>query len=122
MARADNITKLLKGLSNNTPDVEGAAIVDNDGLMIASALSQDVDDESVAAMGAALLGIGERIVDELLRGDFQMVTIQGSEGYVILVRCGDDAVLTVLTSRRAKLGLIYLDVRRTGKELSKLLG
>jgi len=115
------MTRLLKGLSTNTPDIEGAAIVDNDGLLIASALSQDVDEEAVAAMGAALLGIGERIVDELGRGSFQMVTIRGTEGYVVIVRCGEDAVLSVLTSARAKLGLVYLDVRRTAKELAKIL-
>ena len=61
MSRTEQITKLMKALSNNTPDVEGAAVIDNDGLMIASALSADLDEDSVGAMGAALLGLGERV-------------------------------------------------------------
>ncbi|MED5371368.1 MAG: roadblock/LC7 domain-containing protein, partial [Myxococcota bacterium] len=50
MSRAEQMMRQLKTLSNNTPDVEAAAVIDNDGLSIASALPQDVDDDSVAAM------------------------------------------------------------------------
>lgn len=121
MSRADTITKLIKQLATNTPDIEASAVIDNDGLMIASALGADVDDDSVAAMSAALLGIGERIVRELARGEFEMVFTRGTDGYVILVRCGRDAVLTVLTTSNAKIGLIFLDVKRAAAEISKLL-
>ena len=122
MSCADTITKLIKQLASNTPDVEASAVIDNDGLMIASALGRDVDDEAVAAMSAALLGIGERIVRELKRGDFEMVMTRGSDGYIILVRCGRDAVLSVLTSSGAKIGLVFLDVKRAATEIAKLLG
>ena len=122
MSRADSITKLIKQLASNTPDLEASAVIDNDGLMIASALGRDVDDEAVAAMSAALLGIGERIVRELKRGDFEMVMTRGSDGYIILVRCGRDAVLSVLTSSGAKIGLVFLDVKRAATEIAKLLG
>jgi uncharacterized protein len=122
MSRADSITKLIKQLAANTPDLEASAVIDNDGLMIASALAQDVDDDAVAAMSAALLGIAERIVKELKRGQFEMVMTKGNEGYVILVRCGRDAVLSVLTTASAKIGLIFLDVKRTAAEVARLLG
>jgi predicted regulator of Ras-like GTPase activity (Roadblock/LC7/MglB family) len=121
MSRADTITKLIKQLASNTPDLEASAVIDNDGLMIASALGADVDDDGVAAMSAALLGIAERIVKELSRGEFEMVMTRGSTGYVILVRCGRDAVLTVLATEKAKIGLIFLDVKRAAAELAKLL-
>jgi predicted regulator of Ras-like GTPase activity (Roadblock/LC7/MglB family) len=122
MSRADNITRLIKQLASNTPDLEASAVIDNDGLMIASALGADVDDDAVAAMSAALLGIAERISSELRRGSFEMVMTRGNEGYVILVRCGRDAVLSVMASGSAKIGLIFLDVKRTAVEVAKLLG
>ncbi len=121
MSRTDQITRLIRSLSTNTPDVEGAAVIDNDGLMIATALSADLDEDSVGAMGAALLGLGERIVAELERGDFELVMIRGGDGFVIITRCGPDAVLACLAAPRAKLGLIFLDLKRAAKELAKLL-
>ena len=122
MSRTEQISRLIKSLSNTTPDVEGAALIDNDGLMIASALGADLDEDSVAAMGAALLGLGERIVGELGRGDLELVMIRGDAGFVIMTRCGPDAVLACLAAKNAKLGLIFLDISRTAKELSRVLG
>ena len=121
MARADQITKLLKTLSSTTPDVEAAAVIDNDGLVMASALPADVDDDSVAAMSAALLGIGERITGELKRGSFELVMVRGDQGYLILARCGPDAVLALMATKSAKLGLIFLDATRTAKEIARQL-
>lgn len=121
MSRSEKLTRAIRSLSNATPDIEAAAVVDHDGLMMASSLPQDVEDESVAAMSAALLGLSERINEELNRGDFEMVMIRGSDGYVVLAQCGPDAVLTVLTSKRAKLGLIFLDVKRSAREIAGIL-
>lgn len=122
MSRAEQVLKEIKTLTTNTPDVEAAAIIDNDGLMIASALPSDMDDDSVAAMGAALLGLGERSTQELARGEFEMVMVRGDDGILVMTRCGMDAVLAVLTSKKAKLGLIFLDLSRTAKEVARLLG
>lgn len=122
MSRAEQVLKQIKTLTTNTPDVEAAAVIDNDGLMIASALPSDMDDDSVAAMGAALLGLGDRATQELKRGGFEMVMVRGGEGFLVMTRCGDDAVLAVLTSKSAKLGLIFLDLSRTAKEVARLLG
>lgn len=122
MSRSQQINSLVKQLTNTTPDLEGAALIDHDGLMIAAALASDVDEDSMAAMGAALLGLGERIVGELARGDFQMVMLRGTDGLVILVNAGDNGVLAALASKKAKLGLIFLDVQRTAEELGRLLG
>lgn len=121
MSRSEQIAKHLKTLSTTTPDIEAAAIVDNDGLMIASALPGDIEDDRVAAMSAALLGMSERIARELKRGDFSLVMIRGGEGFTILARCGPEAVLTVLATASAKLGLIFLDVTRAAKEISRLI-
>ena len=122
MSRAEQIVKVIKTLATTTPDVEASAVIDNDGLVIASALPSDVEDDSVAAMSAAILGISERIAGELRRGLFELVMVRGGDGYLILTRCGPDAVLAIMASKNAKLGLIFLDVTRTAKEVARLLG
>jgi predicted regulator of Ras-like GTPase activity (Roadblock/LC7/MglB family) len=42
-------------------------------------------------------------------------------GYVVLMSVGEEAVLTALAREKAKLGLIFLDMRRTAEALSKLI-
>jgi predicted regulator of Ras-like GTPase activity (Roadblock/LC7/MglB family) len=92
-----------------------------DGLTIASALPAHVEEDRVAAMSAAMLSLGERIATELGRGTLDQVYIRGGSGYVVLMSVGAEAVLTVLAHEQAKLGLLFLDMRRAAEDLSNIL-
>ena len=48
--------------------------------------------------------------------------MHGSNGYVILMAVGQEAVLTVLARENAKLGLVFLEMRRAAQDLAKLMG
>jgi uncharacterized protein len=121
VSRVDQLTNALLELQRSTADVEASAIVSVDGLIIASALPSDSGEDRVAAMSAAMLSLGERIADELGRGSLEQVYVKGHRGYVLLMSVGEDAVLTVLASGRAKLGLVFLEMRRAVTKLSRLL-
>jgi hypothetical protein len=105
----------------SSPDIEASAVVSVDGLTIAAALPQGVEEDRVAAMSAAMLSLGERIASELGRGSLEQVYIKGSNGYVLLMAIGSEAVLTALARENAKLGLILLDMHRTVDALSTLI-
>lgn len=111
----------LRDLQVSSPDTEASAVVSVDGLCIASALPQGVEEDRVSAMSAAILSLGERIASELGRGSLEQVYIRGEKGYVVLMSVGEDAVLTVLAREQAKLGLILLDMRRAAEDLSTLV-
>jgi len=111
----------LKDLQVSTPDIEASAVVSVDGLIIASALPPDVEEDRVSAMSAAMLSLGDRIASELGRGILDQVYIRGAHGYVILSAVGEEAVLTVLARQDAKLGLVFLDMRRAAEDLSRLI-
>ena len=117
----EKFSKILKDLQGSIPDVEASALVSVDGLMIASALPSDVEEDRVAAMAAAMLSLGERTAQELVRGDLEQVYVKGDTGYVILMAVGEEAVLTTLAREHAKLGLIFLDMKRTTEELAKIV-
>jgi len=120
-SRTQNMYNLLRELQHASPDIEASAIVSVDGLSIASALPQDVEEDRVSAMSAAMLSLGDRISSELGRGTLNQVYVKGDEGYVILMSIGEEAVLTALANNRAKLGLILLDMRRTAEALEQLI-
>ncbi|GAC1358370.1 MAG: roadblock/LC7 domain-containing protein [Herpetosiphon sp.] len=119
--RSEDMLRMLKSLRMNTPDIEASAVVSIDGLMMASDLPSDVEEDRVSAMSAAMLSLGERIASELSRGNLDQVYIHGEHGYVILMAVGQEAVLTVLAQSRAKLGWVMLDMRRTVKDLASLV-
>ena len=80
----------LRELQASSPDIEASAIVSVDGLSIASALPQGVEEDRVSAMSAAMLSLGERIANELGRGSLEQVYIKGEKGYVVLMSVGEE--------------------------------
>jgi len=121
MNRTQLMVDRLRELQASSPDIEASTVVSVDGLSIASALPQGVEEDRVSAMSAAMLSLGERIATELGRGSLEQVFIKGEKGYVVLMSAGQDAVLTALAREPAKLGLIFLDMRRAVKDLVKLI-
>ena len=119
--RSKQMVEELKKLQISSPDIQASAVVSVDGLIIASALPGNVEEDRVSAMSAAMLSLGERISVELRRGDLDQVYIRGDNGYVMLTSVGHEAVLTVMASVNAKLGLIFLDIKRTAETLSELI-
>lgn len=120
-SRNERMIERLRELQVSSPDVEAAAIISVDGLPIATSLPQGVEEDRVAAMSAAMLSLGERIAGELGRGLLDEVYVRGEKGYVILRAVGEEAVLTVLARQQAKLGLLFLDMRRAAEEFSAIL-
>jgi predicted regulator of Ras-like GTPase activity (Roadblock/LC7/MglB family) len=120
-SRTQLMVDRLNQMQSSSPDIEASAVVSVDGLTIASALPHGVEEDRVSAMSAAMLSLGERIAGELGRGSLEQIYIKGNQGFVVLMSVGNDAVLTVLAREQAKLGLIFLDIRRAAEEISKLL-
>jgi uncharacterized protein len=120
-SRTEQMIARLRDLRVSTPDIEASAVVSLDGLIIASDLPADVEEDRVSAMSAAMLSLGERIAGELGRGMLDQVYIRGSNGYVILMSVGEEAVLTSLARQEAKLGLVFLDMRRATADLARLV-
>lgn len=120
-SRSEQMADRLRELQASSPDIEASAIVSIDGLSIASAMPRNVEEERVSAMSAAMLSLGDRIVKELSLGAFDQVYIRGKNGYVLLMAVGVEAVLTALARDQAKLGLIFLDMRRASEDIVKLI-
>lgn len=112
---------VLRNLQAGTPDVEACALVSEDGLMIASALPQHVDETRVAGMTATLASLGIRAAEELERGEVEQVFVKGKNGYAMMFQASDNSLLLVLTSKNAKLGLIFLDAQRAAAQIQKVL-
>ncbi|NIV13431.1 MAG: hypothetical protein GWN62_19745 [Aliifodinibius sp.] len=119
---ADKMVSRLRDMQIASSDIIASAVVSVDGLTMASALPADVEEDRVAAMSAAMLSLGERIAGELGRGGLDEVYIRGEDGFVLLTAVGEEAVLTALARIEAKLGMIFLEMRRAAEDLEKLVG
>jgi len=121
-SRTELMVSRLREMQAASPEIEASAVVSVDGLIMASALPAEAEEDRVSAMSAAMLSLGERIAKELGRGILEQVYIRGNGGYVILTAVGEEAVLTALAREGAKLGLVFLEMRRAAEDLLRLVG
>lgn len=119
--RVDKLNQILADLRASSPNVIGAAVVSIDGFVMASILPSDSDEDVLSAMGAAMLGIGERIARELLSSEMLQLFVRGESGYVVLNAAGSEAILITLTNARAKLGLVFLDANRAAAQVATII-
>jgi uncharacterized protein len=119
--RADMLTAVLSELNGTSADIDASAVISTDGLMMAALLPAGMDEDRVGAMSAAMLALGSRTASELARGELEQVLVKGDKGYVLMTEAGENAVLTVLAKPNARLGLIFLDVKRAAENITKLL-
>jgi predicted regulator of Ras-like GTPase activity (Roadblock/LC7/MglB family) len=120
-SRSDRLDRAIHGLLSQTPEIEAAAVVSFDGLPMASALPQSMDEDRVAAMSAALLSLGERAAQGLGRGELSQVYIEGDSGTVFLVSADDEAVLVAVAAKGAKVGMMLFEVRRAAAAVADAL-
>lgn len=120
-SRSERLIQRLRDLRSSSPDIEASAVVSADGLIVASDLPAGVEEDRVSAMSAAMLSLGDRIATELHRGMLDQVYIHGANGYVVLMAAGEEAVLTVLARKEAKLGLILYDMKKGAADISAMI-
>ena len=121
MNRAELLNKELKTLQSGSPDVEAVALISEDGLVVASALPQDLDEIRVGGMSATLLSLGTRSSAELRRGNVEEIIVRGEQGYTVMLKAGQGTLLLVVANENAKLGLIFFDMRQSIEKLVKIL-
>ncbi|RRD47991.1 roadblock/LC7 domain-containing protein [Tessaracoccus sp. OH4464_COT-324] len=121
MSLNEQLNRLLQTFVSGTLDVEGAVLVTTDGLPLASVLGPGVDEDRIAAMGAAALSMGARTIGDLQRGTLEQVLLKGSGGYVMLVQAGSESVLEAYSNEDAKLGLLLYEMKQVAKQIAQIM-
>lgn len=119
--RAGRLVAALDEFIHSSPDVEAAAVVSFDGLPMASALPDDLEEDRVGAMSAALLSLGEQAAIGLGRGQLNQVFVEGEHGFVFLMSARDQAVLAAVARRTAKIGFMLFEMRRAADRIGHAL-
>ena len=120
--RAERLVSALDDFIRSSPDVEAAAVVSFDGLPMASALPDELEEDRLGAMSAALLSLGEQATLGLGRGQLNQVFVEGEHGFVFLMSAKDQAVLAAVARRSAKIGFMLFEMRRAAERIGRLLG
>lgn len=114
------LEKVLDGL-RSVGDIEASAIVSRDGLLMASDMASGINAETFAAMTATMLGAAETAATELGRGLPDRIIVESEETKLIAIGTGPKALLVVMTSPEAGLGLILIELAKAADKIKMIL-
>ena len=115
------LDRVLSNFERNVPQIEATAVVSTDGLVIASRLPDEVEEDRIGAMGAAILSISSRSGEELDRGEMVRVLIEGENGYILIRSIGEFAILVALVGKDVRLGMLFYECKNCIKQLCEIL-
>lgn len=118
--KVQNLHKELEKLEGIS-DIVGTALVNRNGLLIASKLPRDIDDRKFCAMAATMFGaietaastIGSKFVDNL--------TVEFNDFQLIIMGADEQLILVSLLNLNTNLGLIFIEIEETIKNVKKIL-
>lgn len=121
----DNLQKLslnkelekLEGIS----DIIGTALVNRNGLLITSRLPRDINDMKFGAMAATMFIAIENATSALDSKPVNNLTVEFDDFQLIVVRADEYIILVSLLNLNTNLGLIFIEIEETLKEIRKIL-
>ncbi|MFB6245366.1 MAG: roadblock/LC7 domain-containing protein [Candidatus Nanohaloarchaea archaeon] len=98
--------------------VTGAAVVRQDGLLIASDLGEDINEDQVGAMTASTVGSGDTASDSVGIGEVKGVTVEARQGKIISMSAGEEGILVIVTDAETGIGDIKDVVMDAGSTIA----
>jgi predicted regulator of Ras-like GTPase activity (Roadblock/LC7/MglB family) len=103
------------------PDVTGAVVVSDDGLVVESSLAGGLDPDELAALATTAGRAIASLCDASQIGDLIQSAIDCTLGLLILQRLPSRATLLVLAAPDGDVGVLLYDLRRHAPALVSLL-
>lgn len=115
------VRPILSRLNSVSKAIQASAVMSRDGHSLASVMGEGVDTARLSAMCASMLSLAEKTSRELQRGELKQVLIEGDRGCVLIVHIGANAVLAVVSQAAANLGMVFVEARKTAKEIATVI-
>jgi hypothetical protein len=120
-SREQILLDMLRQLRTDTSGVEAAAIISADAMPLASEMSDSLEEEVLSATASALMTTGERVANDLARGNLDQLYLRGEDGDLLVVKVNGDAILACVVDHQAKMGLTLLEVGRCAQRLADVI-
>lgn len=113
------VKEVLQDL-NDVPDIGSSAVVTVDGLAVVTSLQSNIDEDRLSAMAAAVISLGERVSREVMQSLQDHTIIHTDNGFMLLFQVNESLVLTVVTVKDAKLGLVLFESKKAIERIREL--
>jgi len=111
------MNEILEKLKQNISGVNAVSLTSIDGLLITAILPNKQWEEKIAAISASIIHTSATSTSELEQTGLKQIIVKNEDGHIIVTQIGNDAILTVVANKTAKLGMILLEIEEVIQKL-----
>jgi predicted regulator of Ras-like GTPase activity (Roadblock/LC7/MglB family) len=115
----DGLLAEMRALRDRVTGVTDTALAGRDGLII-RADTADLDSESMATLGAASLGLAQRMAADVGKGLLRQAVTRSSRGYVAIYAVGSRALLMVVADISVDIMLLDREAMATAEMIDAI--
>lgn len=104
---------------NKTSDVLGSFIVGQDGILVASDISTEMDGEILGALAATVVQATKRMAQKLDQGNVRGIVLETDKDKLFFQK-SKAGFLVVVTSDAANLGLIRVEMKAAVNKINTI--
>ena len=108
--------EILRDL-NAVAGIKGSMVVAEDGIVVATALPPDLENENVAAISSQMIRSLRRSLERMGVDSFNRYVLGSTHGRMVFVNLGE-AYLVVITHQNIKLDVILIEIASTAYRIT----
>ncbi len=112
---------ILEESTSLTGGIRAWMLLSKEGLPIASAVPQGLEEAEIAAMAASILGVADLAAERLDQGTLEEILMTNEKGLVIMRSAGEKAILVLAASKGTKTGLLVYAANSAAEKIAPLL-
>jgi predicted regulator of Ras-like GTPase activity (Roadblock/LC7/MglB family) len=121
LSNTDKIQDILSEFVSTSTSIQAAAVMTRDGIPVASNIAENVDPARLSAISASLLSLADRTSKDLHQGELEQVLVDSTDGFVLMVKVGENAVLSVVSRSNSRLGMLLHEAKSSATKLARLV-
>jgi len=103
---------------NKTKGIIGSLVVGNDGIVIASDIGTEVDEDIIGAMAAAIVITSQKAAERMQQGQLLGAMMEATAGKMFLTDVGL-GILVVITEHNVNIGLVRLEIENAAVNIKQ---
>jgi predicted regulator of Ras-like GTPase activity (Roadblock/LC7/MglB family) len=105
----------------NFSEFIGGAIVNRNGLLIASRMPREIDERKLGALSATIFEAIETAISSLKTSEIKNLTIEYQDYQILIFEVNFNTILVSLVDLNMNLGLLFIEVEEIIKNIKKLI-
>lgn len=101
---------------NKTAGINGSMIVGQDGIVIASDMNSQLQDEAVGALAASIVSTVKNSMERLSNEGLRQITVEANKGKLFLTDV-EIGILAVTTEPQVNVGMVRLEIKSAAEKI-----